>query len=178
MRKEVMTRPYVDWKNKWLWKRIDYDKAMGFQCLDLIKEYLDVCLWMWTIWTIGNANQCYSTLMSKYGFVKLPLKEIKQWDIIVKDDSKNGHIAIVDRSYWGKTFVLEQNGKWWGDWLWENAIRVKWYNCNWWSYLLRNDRITENYNKERWYVEEVLKERHELYINTKQYLDSLYYKYK
>jgi hypothetical protein len=37
-------RPYVDFKNKWLGKRIDYDKAYGYQCVDLIKQYLDEVL--------------------------------------------------------------------------------------------------------------------------------------
>ena len=40
-----MQRAYNDFKQKRLGKRIDYDKSYGYQCVDLIKQYLDECLW-------------------------------------------------------------------------------------------------------------------------------------
>jgi hypothetical protein len=35
-----MIRPYVDFKNKWNGKRVDYDNASGYQCVDLFKQYM------------------------------------------------------------------------------------------------------------------------------------------
>ena len=50
-------RPYKTFKEKWLWKRIDYDKSYGYQCVDLIKQYADEVLGLGKIWAIGNANR-------------------------------------------------------------------------------------------------------------------------
>ena len=36
-----MHRPYVNFKNARLGKRIDYDRSYGYQCVDLIKLYLE-----------------------------------------------------------------------------------------------------------------------------------------
>lgn len=38
---KTMLRPYVNFKSEWLGKRINYDGAFGFQCVDLAKLYLD-----------------------------------------------------------------------------------------------------------------------------------------
>ncbi|MDO4713966.1 MAG: hypothetical protein Q4B28_04980 [bacterium] len=44
-----MLRKYVDFKKKWLNKRIDYDRAFKYQCVDLIKLYCSQVLDMGTI---------------------------------------------------------------------------------------------------------------------------------
>nr|DAM99047.1 MAG TPA: protease [Caudoviricetes sp.] len=36
-----MNRPYTDFRNEWLGKRIDYDRGYAYQCVDLAKLYLD-----------------------------------------------------------------------------------------------------------------------------------------
>lgn len=57
----MMNRPYVDWSNKWLWKRVNYDAYAGYQCVDLIKQYIDECLKMWKVWRLGNAKDLPKT---------------------------------------------------------------------------------------------------------------------
>ena len=76
-------RPYVDFKNKWLGKRIDYDKAYGYQCVDLIKQYLDEVLWFGSVGSLWNAKDIPSTLVKK-GFPKLWVTSLLQWEIIVR----------------------------------------------------------------------------------------------
>jgi len=39
-----MPRPYVDFKNKRVGKKVDYDHGAGFQCIDLFKQYMDEVL--------------------------------------------------------------------------------------------------------------------------------------
>ena len=52
----MTTRPYRQFKENRLGKRIDYDKAYGYQCIDLIKQYGKAALktriiyiseWLW-----------------------------------------------------------------------------------------------------------------------------------
>lgn len=57
-----MQRAYNDFKQKRLGKRIDYDWAYWYQCTDLIKQYLDECLWWWKVQALGNANQIPANL--------------------------------------------------------------------------------------------------------------------
>lgn len=169
-----MNRPYVDFKNKWLGKRIDYDKTYGYQCVDLIKQYADEVLKMWKIWAIGNAKNVPSTLVKK-GFSKLWVSSLMQWDIIVRTRWTYGHIAIVDRILNWKVYVLEQNGSWKNSssWIGENAIRVKDYSISWFDVILRNERIIRNCENELRVVEEKINEYNERIRVTKEYGETL-----
>ena len=172
-----MQRPYKDFKERWLWKKIDYDWAFGYQCVDLIKLYADKCLGMWKIWAIGNAKDVPNGKFWKK-FTKIEwMDNIMQWDIIVKTNSKYWHIAIVDRILWDKVYVLEQNGSgknsW--NWLWANAIRVQPYNKTFYQIILRSKKIISNFDKEAEYVDAMIKEREQLLKDTKEYKDSLTY---
>ena len=170
----MTNRPYVDFKNKWLGKRIDYDKAYGYQCVDLIKQYLDEVLGFGRVGALGNAKNVPSTLTKK-GFSKLWVTSIIQWDIIVRTRWTYGHIAIVDRIVNGRVYVLEQNGSWRNSWSWvgENAIRVKDYSISWFDVVLRNDGIVRNYENEVRVVEEKIKEYEERIRVTSEYGESL-----
>ena len=171
-------RPYVDFKNKWLGKRIDYDKAYGYQCVDLIKQYLDEVLWFPRVGAIGNAKNVPSTLVKK-GFSKLWVSSLIQWDIIVRTKGKYGHIAIVDRIVNWRVYVLEQNGSWKDSWNWvgENAIRVKDYSIGWFDVVLRNDGIIGNYDMEMKVINEmILKHKNNIKI-TEEYKDSIHYSF-
>ena len=172
-----MSRPYVRFKEKWLGNKIDYDWAYWYQCTDLIKQYLDECLWWGKVWALGNANQIPNNLINKW-FVKIdPNKSVMQWDLIVRTKWSLGHIAIVDRIIWNCVYVLEQNGSgkdsW--SWTWQNAIRIKTYEKSWFQVILRNDDIVKNYNKELKYVNEKLDERETILKNTIDYKNSIYY---
>ena len=121
-----MNRPYKVFKDKWIGKRIDYDWAYWYQCVDLIKQYADEVLWLWRIWALWNANKVQNSSTFK-SFSKLWVKDLIQWDIIIRTKWKYWHIAIVDHILNWRVYVLEQNGSWKNSWngLGENAIRVK-----------------------------------------------------
>jgi hypothetical protein len=101
-------RPYKTFKEKWLWKRIDYDKSYGYQCVDLIKQYAEEVLGLGKIWAIGNANKVQNSSTFK-SFSKLWIKNLMQWDIIIRTKWAYGHIAIVDHILNWRVYVLEQN---------------------------------------------------------------------
>ena len=172
----MTTRPYKQFKEKWLGKRIDYDKAYWYQCVDLIKQYADECLWMWKIWAIGNAKNIPDSSVFRK-FFRLSVKSLIQWDIIIRTRWNYWHIAIVDHILWNKVYVLEQNWSWknsWS-WLWDNAIRVKDYSINWFDTVLRNEKIVQNFKFEFDAVNEKISEHEWNLKNTKDYLNSICY---
>ena len=169
-----MKRPYKEFKEKWLGKRIDYDKSYWYQCIDLIKQYADEVLWLGKIWSIGNANRVqYSSTFKN--FSKLWVSNLMQWDIIIRTRWNYGHIAIVDHILNWTVYVLEQNGSWRNSWngLWDNAIRVKDYPINWYDIVLRNDKIIQNYANEIHVVKEKINEYEEKIRITREYGESI-----
>ena len=169
-------RPYKTFKEKWLWKRIDYDKSYGYQCVDLIKQYADEVLCLGKIWAIGNANRVQYSSTFK-GFSKLWVKDLMQWDIIIRTKWKYWHIAIVDHILNWRVYVLEQNGSWKNSWngLGDNAIRVKDYPINWYDLVLRNKKIIQNFESELLVVNEKIKEYEEKIKITREYGESIRY---
>ena len=172
-----MNRPYKEFRDKWIGNRIDYDWSYWYQCVDLIKQYLDECLWWWKIWALGNANQVPNNLIKKWFWKLDPKKTIIQWDIIVHTQWIYWHIAIVDHILNGKVYVLEQNWTGKDSWSWENwnEIRIKDYDINRFQTILRNTDIVANYNKEVSYVEDKIEERSTLLKNTTEYRESMQY---
>lgn len=49
-------RPHKNFVKKRLGKRVDYDGAYGFQCVDLAKQYISECLGFGKIGALGNAK--------------------------------------------------------------------------------------------------------------------------
>lgn len=173
-----MWRPYKEFCNKWVGKCVDYDKAYKYQCVDLIKQYADECLWMWKIGAIWNANKVPSWSFWKKFTQFKGTNNLMQWDIIIRTSWTYWHIAIVDHVFAWKVYVLEQNGSgknsW--DWKWANAIRVHPYDFSFFQVVLRNEDIVKNYNLEMEYVDEKIKEREQILKDTKEYKDTLYYR--
>lgn len=152
-------RPYTDFRNKLLGKRVDYDNFAGFQCVDLIKIYLDSCLGMGTIGRIGNASDIrenrYSYFTDKWE--KIPgTNNLMQGDIIISTKGKYWHIAIVDHVADGKVRVLEQNGAGQdsGSGLGANAVRVKDYDPSFRAGVRRCKKIFDHLQLERAFIEE------------------------
>lgn len=172
-----MNRPYKEFRDKFIWTRIDYDKSYGYQCVDLIKLYLDVCLWWWKVGALWNANQVPKNLEKKWFWKLDPKKTMIQWDIIVHTQWIYWHIAIVDHILNDRVYVLEQNWTWKNSWSWENwnEIRLKDYPINRFQTILRNTDIVTNYNKEVAYVEDKIEERAMLLKNTTEYRESIQY---
>jgi len=172
-----MNRPYKEFRDKFIWTRIDYDKSYGYQCVDLIKLYLDVCLWWWNVGALWNANQVPKNLEKKWFWKLDPKKTMIQWDIIVHTQWIYWHIAIVDHILNDRVWVLEQNWTWKNSWSWENwnEIRLKDYPINRFQTILRNTDIVTNYNKEVAYVEDKIEERATALKNTTEYRESIQY---
>lgn len=171
-----MNRPYKEFKEKWEWRKVDYDKKYWYQCVDLAKQYMDECLKMGKIWAIWNAKQIPNNL--KWKFVVLDTNNIRQWDIIVRTKGTYGHVAIVDHVYNWKVYVLEQNWTWKNSWSWTNwnEIRIQPYDMSFYNVILRNSEITNNYNKEIWFVDDKIKERQQLLNDTIEYKSTLEYR--
>lgn len=102
---------YLEFRNKYLGKKIDYDQSYGFQCVDLIKQYLDECYGIKAgAW--GNAADYWENThpQIKAKFDRLTPTTPKQGDILVfkraASNGNAGHISIAESA----TQHLEQNG--------------------------------------------------------------------
>lgn len=156
-------RPYYEYKTRWLWKRVDVDKAYWYQCVDLFKHYMKNVLWI-NIKKSWNANEirrnkyrCFDKNRWKFVWTK----NLMQWDIIVSLQWQYWHIAIFDHvdNEWA-IYVLEQNWSWskatnWTNW---DEIRIHKYNKNFRVWIRRNPKIMENYAMEVSYANKKLKD--------------------
>ncbi len=106
---------YQEFKNKWLGKRVNIDGVYGFQCADLVKQYMLECYGI-PNGAYGNAiDYWYSTnakVLTK--FERVSTTSARRGDIVIfKGINGNpyGHIGIADADA-GLINVntLEQNG--------------------------------------------------------------------
>jgi len=173
-----MNRPYTDFRNEWLGKRIDYDWSFWFQCVDLAKLYLDKVAWLGEIWPLGDARDIPNNHLFAKGWEILKwTDDLMQWDIIIRTRGKYGHIAIVDHITGGKVYVLEQNwsGKNSWSWIWPNAIRIQPYSLSWYDTVLRCKKIFENLQAERQFVAEKVRKLQEEIRITNEYIATTRY---
>lgn len=102
---------FSNFEKKYKGKRIDYDKAYAYQCVDLIKQWLhDYYKLSPGAW--GNAIDYWTrtnpAILKKFNKIKHSYKE---GDIVVFKGGKFGHISIA--SGWTDPIrieVLDQNG--------------------------------------------------------------------
>lgn len=173
-----MNRPYTDFRNERLGKRIDYDGAYAYQCVDLAKLYLDKVAWLGKIWPLGDARDIQNNhLFAKGWEIIKGTNDLMQGDIIIRTRGKYGHIAIVDHITGGKVYVLEQNwsGKNSGNGIWPNAIRVQPYSLSFYDTILRCKKIFENLEEERQFVAEKIRKLQEEIRITNEYLATTRY---
>ena len=178
-----MNRPYKNFVNKRLWKRVDYDGRYWFQCTDLAKLYIDEGLEFGKIGALWNAKDMPNNpFFSSWEKIK-GTKNLMQGDIIIRSQWQYGHVAVVDHILNGKVYVLEQNGsgKDSGSGLGANAIRIQPYNLSFYDTVLRCKKIFDNLVLEREFVAEKLKklkgvegQENEIKI-TKEYLATTRY---
>lgn len=135
---------YSIFKNKYLWGVVNYDWAYGFQCVDLIRQYIkernrEQPLPLWPLWCKYFAvSPYYYFNHEKYEWIKNTISnKPEQWDIVIfSKPYATWHIALVDSANYLTLTVLEQNawtGTW--DWLWANRIKLwtySYYNVMWW----------------------------------------------
>jgi surface antigen len=106
---------YAQFKSKWLGKRVNIDGVYGYQCADLVKQYLLECYGI-PDGAYGNAiDYWYNTaapILAK--FDRLSTTAARQGDLVVfKGINGNpyGHIGVADSSSAATSVtVLEQNG--------------------------------------------------------------------
>jgi hypothetical protein len=108
---------YSEFKNQWLGKRIDYDSLYGWQCVDIIKQWLDsgfsIKPGAW-----GNAIDYWRStnpgvLIAFKKVTNTPDYIPPQGSIVIfnaTSSNKYGHIAIVDSATKTVLNILEQNG--------------------------------------------------------------------
>lgn len=182
----MANRPYKNFAQKRLGKRVDYDKQYDHQCTDLAKQYIDEILGIKKIWPLWNAkdmpnNPFFSSREKIKG-----MKNLMQGDIIISSHGLYGHVAIVDHVLNWKVYVLEQNwsGKNSGSGIWANAIRIQPYRLDFYDTVLRCKKIFDNLVLEREFVAEKLKklegvegQENEIKI-TKEYLVTTRYEVK
>lgn len=182
----MANRPYKNFVNKRLGKRVDYDKQYDHQCTDLAKQYIDEVLSIKKIWPLWNAKDMpKSPFFTNREKIK-GMNNLMQWDIIIRSQWPYGHVAVVDHILNGKVYVLEQNGsgKNSGSGIWANAIRIQAYNLSFYDTILRCKKIFDNLVLEREFanakIEKLSKEwGQEAEIrNTREYLATTRYEVK
>ena len=176
-------RPYKDFAQKRLGKRVDYDGAYWFQCADLAKQYISEALEFGKIGALGNAKDMpKSPFFAQWEKIK-GMNNLMQGDIIIRSQGQYWHVAIVDHVLNGKVYVLEQNGsgKDSGSGLGANSIRIQPYRLNFYDTVLRCKKIFDNLVLEREFVAKKLKklegvegQENEIKI-TKEYLATTRY---
>jgi CHAP domain-containing protein len=106
---------YKYFQNKWLGRRVDYDGVARFQCVDLIKQYLNECYGLKPgAW--GNAidywNRTRPEVLQK--FSKVYNSNAKEGDIVVLygvNGNPYGHIGVATGGLTPESVeILEQNG--------------------------------------------------------------------
>jgi len=106
---------YQQFKAKWIGRRVDFDGVYGYQCIDIIKQYLlDVKGIKAGAW--GNAiDYWYNTNPAVLKeFDRLSTNQARQGDIVILkgiNGNPYGHIGIADgNSGFATVTILEQNG--------------------------------------------------------------------
>ena len=109
--------------NKWLWKRVDFDKVYWYQCCDFVKQTASE-LW-YPITTHWNAIDLWKQWLwpNWKRIVKAPGLKPSAWDIVLFNIWTYWHIADADNSSDNASvWVIEQNRTATGTGLWRDAI--------------------------------------------------------
>ena len=131
---------YQNFKNKWLGKGIDYDGAYGYQCFDLINQYILEITGQKPYIRLDWADEIFKrpndVIPDGVNYTIIANNETPnnfpiEGDIIVWDKAKwngnGGHTAIVDNANSERALVLQQDGFK----NWQGCQFVEW---NFWTY--------------------------------------------
>lgn len=126
---------YKEFKDKYLGKRVDFDKVYGYQCVDLIIQYCSEVFgikspWVWNAitstksWANTTLNKEFNRIDYKSGIIP------KAGDVVIWNKTSTNpywHIWLAD--FWctyKELKVIEQNastGNW--SWIGQDAVRAK-----------------------------------------------------
>lgn len=178
-----MPRPYNDFKNKWYWRRVDFDWKFWYQCIDLFKQYYKEIFGI-VLAKVGNANELRSNKYNTFGkwWTRIVgTKDLMQWDIVFSTVWKYWHVGIFDRRVDGDrpVKVLDQNWSWINpavDWTNGDEIQVHWYAPWFIAGVWRNNRIKQNRKLEMKYIKDKIDTQWYLDIITEEYAKSTLHK--
>lgn len=119
---------YINFKNEWTGRRVDYDHVYAYQCVDLILQYIKqeygIASGVW-----GNAIDYWTRpsapLLTKFDLVSG--SDARQGDIVVLyglSGNPYGHIGICESTSATTVKLLEQNGAGSGTGTGKDAIGV------------------------------------------------------
>lgn len=174
-----LPRPYVKYKNGLIGWRVDFDWAYWYQCVDLFKDYCKRVLGI-TMTKTWNANEIWNNTYNIFDNTWTKIigtDDLMQWDIIIRETGKYWHIWVVDRYLSWKILVLEQNGSMnpnvnWTDW---DEVRVQSYKPEFWTGVWRCQKIFDNLQAERAFIDAKLATNPPDSIQTQMYKDSIRY---
>ena len=103
--------------NKYINTKVDFDGAIGAQCVDLFRQYCKDVLDIPHTGSVDGAKDIYLNYYKMEGekkyFYQLPITEIRTGDVIIWNSNSNnkyGHVAIVMGFNPSGVLVLEQDG--------------------------------------------------------------------
>lgn len=100
--------------NTYLGKKVDFDNAHGFQCVDLYRQYLKDVLNVPQTPAVDGAKDIFDKCGNLKTTVDSVTADYSRGDILIWNSSKTnkyGHVAILVDIYNTKYFiVLEQDG--------------------------------------------------------------------
>lgn len=102
---------YIQFRNKWLGKGIDYDNSYGFQCVDVYRMYVKEVLECLQSPSVKGAVNIWTTYLTEF-FDKIEKKSDnypQQGDVVIWNIGTYGHIAICDHADVNSLTCFEQN---------------------------------------------------------------------
>lgn len=150
---------HQEFKNKWIWKKVEENATLWAQCVSLAKQYAKEVHNI-TFGKTWNAKDWFiKSVWTALWYQKVnytPWKIAPQGAIIFRGYGTYGHVAIVDSATVSKVNVLEQNGVWdnpstpqdeaW-NWIGWNAIRLRettYNNILWWLVDPTTSKVVDN----------------------------------
>lgn len=102
---------YIEFKNKWVGKGIDYDGSYGNQCMDVYRQYVKEVLLCPQSPPVQGAKNVWDTYLPEYfeRIANSPTGVPQQGDIVIWGMNPYGHIAICDHASTSTLTCFEQN---------------------------------------------------------------------
>lgn len=122
---ESFFQKYTRIVNSWIWKRVDVDNSMGFQCVDWVRQFTNEI--GYPITNRWNAIDLWKKWLWQ-NYIRRTYDVPAAWDVVCFNIGKYWHIWIATNNCRLDTlFVVEQNRTWSATWKGRDAISV-------WSY--------------------------------------------
>lgn len=125
----ALTIRYLRFKYKYLHKFIDADGAYGYQCVDLIRRYVQEAFdYKWIPVDYAKNISSKNLTADKRRELRVWIDDFKTGDIVTFGGGSMGHVGIINSlTLWGFKY-LDQNGKGWAGSKDRNGkyVKIKW----------------------------------------------------